>query len=84
MITQPLDAITAQASTYGAVVSSSLSDSDLDAATAAATGKDIALVFISADSGEGYTTVEGNFGDRNDLNAWHNGVSSIQQQITTC
>jgi beta-glucosidase len=25
--------------------------------------------------GEGYITVEGNAGDRNDLNAWHSGVS---------
>lgn len=33
----------------------------------------MALVFISADSGEGYITVEGNAGDRNDLNAWHSG-----------
>ena len=26
---------------------------------------------------EGYITVEGNAGDRNNLNAWHNGVRAI-------
>ena len=70
-----MDAITARAKTDGTTVTSSLSDSDLNAAAAAAAGKDIALVFITADSGEGYITVEGNAGDRNDLQAWHNGVS---------
>lgn len=37
--------------------------------------KDIAVVFINADSGENYITVEGNPGDRTeaDLYAWHNG-----------
>jgi beta-glucosidase len=45
-------------------VTSSLSDSDLNAAANAAKGKDVALVFISADSGEGYITTEGNAGDR--------------------
>ncbi|GAQ03279.1 probable beta-glucosidase F [Aspergillus lentulus] len=36
---------------------------------------DIAVVFISADSGENYITVEDNPGDRTSagLNAWHNG-----------
>lgn len=36
---------------------------------------DIAVVFINADSGENYITVEGNPGDRTEagLHAWHNG-----------
>jgi beta-glucosidase len=69
--------LTARAAQDKTTVVSSLSDSDLAAATAAATGKDVAIVFISADSGEGYITVEGNFGDRNDLKAWHNGDALI-------
>ena len=36
------------------MVSSSLSDTDLQAAAQAATGKDIAFVFITADSGYDY------------------------------
>jgi hypothetical protein len=56
-------------------VTASSSDTDLTAARNAATGKTVAIVFITADSGEGYITVEGNQGDRNNLNAWHSGVS---------
>lgn len=64
MYAQPLDAINTKASSIGATVTSSLSDTDLTAAATAARGKDVAVVFISADSGEGYITVEGNAGDR--------------------
>ncbi|TBU49701.1 beta-glucosidase [Dichomitus squalens] len=75
----PIDAITARAKTNGSVVSSSLSDTDLNAAAQAASGKDVAFVFITADSGEGYLTVEGNAGDRNDLSAWHSGDALVEQ-----
>ncbi|KEP54601.1 glycoside hydrolase family 3 protein [Rhizoctonia solani 123E] len=74
----PLDAIKNKASSIGATVSSSLSDSDTNAAVNAARGKDVALVFISADSGEGYITVEGNAGDRKNLHAWHNGDTLVE------
>jgi beta-glucosidase len=57
------------------VISSSLSDSDLDTAATTANGKDVAFVFITADSGEDGYIVEFNTGDRNDLQAWHGGVS---------
>ncbi|GLA49826.1 CAZyme family GH3 [Aspergillus niger] len=41
---------------------------------------DIALVFINADSGENYITVENNPGDRTtaDLYAWHNGDDLVK------
>jgi hypothetical protein len=41
---------------------------------------DTALVFITADSGENYITVEGNPGDRtkSDLHAWHNGDKLVK------
>lgn len=41
---------------------------------------DTALVFISADSGENYITVEGNPGDRTDagMRAWHNGDKLVK------
>jgi beta-glucosidase len=51
-----------------------LSDTDLRTATKAATGKEVAIVFITADSGEDGYVVEGNLGDRSDLQAWHGGV----------
>ncbi|PMD37755.1 glycoside hydrolase family 3 protein [Hyaloscypha variabilis F] len=68
----PLDAIKAQASTDGTVLTTSTSDSPSAGASAAASAA-TALVFINADSGEGYITVENNVGDRNNLDPWHNG-----------
>ncbi|KAJ7363099.1 glycoside hydrolase superfamily [Mycena albidolilacea] len=71
----PLDAITARADQDRSTISSTLNDTDLDAAATVASGKDVALVFITADSGEDvFFTVEGNEGDRNDLQAWHSGL----------
>ncbi|XWX00333.1 hypothetical protein V2A60_008353 [Cordyceps javanica] len=44
------------------------------------TSDDIAIVFISSDSGENTYTVEGNHGDRDasKLSAWHNGDKLVQ------
>ncbi|KAF7336426.1 Glycoside hydrolase family 3 protein [Mycena sanguinolenta] len=76
----PLDAITARAAQDRSTVSFTLNDTDLDAAATVASGKDVALVFITADSGEDiFVTVEGNEGDRNDLQAWHSGDALVQQ-----
>lgn len=38
----------------------------------------MALVFINSDSGEGYITVDGNAGDRNNITAWHNGDNLVK------
>lgn len=45
-----------------------------------ATDDDVAIVFISSDSGENQYTVEGNHGDRDasGLYAWHNGDKLVQ------
>ncbi|PVH77153.1 glycoside hydrolase family 3 protein [Cadophora sp. DSE1049] len=72
----PLDAIKAQASKDGTTVTSSPNDtpsSGASAASAAAT----ALVFINSDAGEGYITVEGNAGDRINLDPWHGGNALV-------
>jgi beta-glucosidase len=71
---KPLDAITNRSKSDNTMISSSLSDSDLLTAAKTATGKEVAIVFITADSGEDGYVVEGNLGDRNDLQAWHGGV----------
>ncbi|KAI1371931.1 glycoside hydrolase family 3 protein [Hypoxylon crocopeplum] len=51
---------------------------DLDAARAAASSASVAIVFANANSGEGYTTLDGNFGDRNNLTLWKGGDELIQ------
>jgi beta-glucosidase len=76
-VVTPLDAITAKANSSGVSVKSSLSDSDLTAAKAAAINATYAFVFLSSDSGEDSGTVEGNEGDRNNLQAWHAGDSLV-------
>ncbi|EKV19863.1 putative beta-glucosidase L [Penicillium digitatum PHI26] len=73
----PLDAIRVQARKDGTELFQSTTDSTTAAASAAAAAE-TAVVFINADSGEGYITVEGNVGDRNDLDPWHNGNNLVK------
>ena len=71
----PYDAISEKAAS--AQVTLSKSDDPAEGASAAS-GKDVALVFITADSGEGYLTVDDNVGDRNSLDPWHGGNELVQ------
>lgn len=43
-----------------------------------------ALVFVETDSGEGYITVDGNAGDRNNLTLWNNGENIIAATTAVC
>jgi beta-glucosidase-like glycosyl hydrolase len=43
-----------------------------------------AIVFVNADSGEGYISVDGNEGDRNNLTLWHSGDALIQNVSALC
>jgi hypothetical protein len=52
---------------------------DYAAIRSAASSASVALVFVNADSGEGYITVDGNAGDRNNLTLWQNGDELIRQ-----
>ena len=45
---------------------------------------DVAIVFVNAGSGEGYLTVDGNLGDRNNLTLWNNGDTLIQNVSALC
>ena len=46
--------------------------------------QDLCLVFINADAGEGYRTVDGNRGDRSDLYAQKGGDSLVQMVTDSC
>ncbi|KAI4528690.1 glycoside hydrolase family 3 protein [Schizophyllum commune Loenen D] len=74
----PVDAITARAAEDGTEVTSSLDDYDTQYAADLAAEADVALVFITSDSGEDLVVVEGTYGDRNDLYAWHEGDALVQ------
>lgn len=73
-IDDPITALTGRATN----VTSYLTDSF--PSDAVVNDGDVALVFITSDSGENYLTVEGNPGDRTSsgLNAWHNGDKLVQ------
>lgn len=73
----PYDAIRDRAQRDGTQVSLSNSD-NTGSVSGAANGADVAVVFITANSGEGYITVEGHAGDRNHLDPWHNGNQLVQ------
>ncbi|KAI0532704.1 glycoside hydrolase superfamily [Xylaria digitata] len=73
----PADAIKARAQTDGTQVTTSTTDST-SGVSGAVNGADAAIVFITSDAGEGYIDVEGNKGDRNNLDAWHNGNDLVK------
>ncbi|KAJ3183940.1 hypothetical protein HK101_009864 [Irineochytrium annulatum] len=58
-------------------VVSNLNNLDTQGCANLAHSSDVAVVFVNADSGEGYLTVELNAGDRNDLKLWHYGDDLI-------
>ncbi|KAH8921781.1 glycoside hydrolase family 3 protein [Atractiella rhizophila] len=45
---------------------------------------EVCLVFANSDSGEGYITVDGNAGDRNNLTLWHAGNELIKTTASEC
>ncbi|KAH1487041.1 hypothetical protein LV164_003311 [Aspergillus fumigatus] len=73
----PLDAIQKRAAADGTKIVPSTTD-DPTAGASAAAAAETAIVFINSDSGEGYITVEGNLGDRNNLDPWHNGNELVE------
>ena len=73
----PLDAIKTQAQKDGTTVTTSSTDNAQQGASAAQNA-DYAIVCINSDSGEGYITVEGNAGDRKNLDPWHNGNDLVK------
>ncbi|KAI3339304.1 glycosyl hydrolase family 3 N terminal domain-containing protein [Ustulina deusta] len=73
----PATALEKRASADGTLFSNVKSNWDLDVARAAATNASAAIVFVNANSGEGYQTLDGNFGDRKNLTLWNGGDELI-------
>ncbi|BFZ53702.1 hypothetical protein PYCC9005_000732 [Savitreella phatthalungensis] len=57
---------------------------DADAIAQAASSATKSVVFISADSGEGYISVDGNYGDRKNYTAWHDGDRLVRNVTSKC
>ena len=77
-IITPFDGIKNRGQSSGNNVWSYFDNYNLQAAQDASKGADVAIVFAHATSGEEYITVNGNMGDRNDLNLWDNGDKLIE------
>jgi beta-glucosidase len=73
----PADAIQTRAKQDGSTVTMSASDSTSNVANTVRDA-DVALVFLTSDSGEGYITVGEHAGDRANLDPWHNGNALVQ------
>ncbi|THH13125.1 hypothetical protein EW146_g7064 [Bondarzewia mesenterica] len=61
-----------------------LSDFNYAQITSVASQADTCLAFANSDSGEGYITVDGNEGDRNNLTLWHGGDELIATTAAAC
>ncbi|KAJ7059706.1 glycoside hydrolase family 3 protein [Mycena amicta] len=81
----PVTALNQTLAAAGVPVTMSLSN-DLIAGPKAAAGKDVAIVLVNAMSGElgFYQVVDGNEGDRNDLELWFSGSSLVQNVAAVC
>ncbi|KIK98288.1 glycoside hydrolase family 3 protein [Paxillus rubicundulus Ve08.2h10] len=73
----PYEAIQARARLDQTSVSWDFDNWNLATAASSAINKEVAIVFVNSDSGEGYITVDGNAGDRQNLTAWHQGDKLI-------
>lgn len=65
-------------------ISSVFDDYNYASVNSTAAQADVCLVFVNADSGEGYITVDGNAGDRNNLTLWHSGDQLILNTASHC
>ena len=75
----PDAALQAQALKDGSIYQSILSNYEASATKALVTQANVtAIVFVNADSGEGYINVGGNEGDRLNLTAWKNGDDLVK------
>lgn len=80
----PLDAIKSEVAGHGGVVQSVTDNYAYSQIQQMAKEASVAIVFVNADSGEGYITVDGNFGDRNNLTLWGEGDKLIRNVSANC
>lgn len=66
------------------VIQSVLDDFNTTQVSTVASTADTCIVFVNADSGEGYITVDGNAGDRTNITLWNNGEALIAAAAAAC
>lgn len=81
----PDSALQSQALSDGTIYQSILDNYATSQISALASQESVtAIVFVNADSGEGYINVDGNEGDRQNLTLWHDGDALIQNVSSLC
>lgn len=78
----PATALQRQAEKDGTAFTNVKRNFDLGAARAAAINASVAIVFANANAGEGYVTLDGNFGDRKNLTLW-NGADELISAVAS-
>jgi hypothetical protein len=81
----PDTALQAQALSDGSIYQSIFDNHATSEIEALVSQADVtSIIFVNADSGEGYISIDGNEGDRNNLTLWHSGDSLIQDVSALC
>jgi beta-glucosidase len=80
----PLEAIKSDVSGNGGMLQSVTDNYAWTQIMALAKQASVAIVFVNADSGEGYITVDGNAGDRNNLTIWQGGEDLVRNVSGYC
>ncbi|KAJ3204976.1 hypothetical protein HDU67_009194 [Dinochytrium kinnereticum] len=76
-IIAPIDGMQGPARNQNIAINALNENYDMEAIKRVAAEADVSVVFVNANSGEGYITVDGNPGDRNNLTLWNNGDNVI-------
>lgn len=80
----PLTAIQNRALADRSLVQAVTDDYAYAQANALARQVSVAIVFVNANAGEGYISVDNNEGDRNNLTLWNNGEELIRNVSSAC
>lgn len=80
----PYEAIAKRARKEGMLVDFSTDAYEFDHLDELADYADMAIVVVTADSGEGYIEIDDNFGDRKNFSLWHNGDQVINHVASHC
>jgi beta-glucosidase len=80
----PLEALQWHARQDGSAFQWVLDDFNYPLIASTAQQATVCFAFIKSDSGEGYITVDGNLGDRNNLSAWEAGDTLVSTVASNC
>lgn len=80
----PLEALQAQARADGSVFQWVIDDYNYGLISSTAQQATVCLVFLKSDSGEGYISIAGSLGDRNNLSAWNAGDTLVNTVASNC